>query len=186
VGLCHEHGYDSRMSSSLPRRTARRLFALTLLSPGNGSGAVAIPAFPAPPAGRLRIIDFEACSTFTRVTPCLPAEPPNRGPFHQGLRTCRYLHDRLNCFRPRRTIGGGPPTPAGWDLHPRNNHAFTAHGGVAMIERPSSTNRFSDPRLLFRAATACPLRRPALDVAQQCQGAAMSRGGNVKGRRCQG
>ena len=35
----------------------------------------------------------------------------------------------------------------------------------------------------FRAAPAGPLRRPALDVAQQCQGAAMSR---VRERTCLG
>ena len=58
----------------------------------------------------LRIVLFEACSAFTRVTACTLALSPIRDTLHQRLPPFRYLHSCSGCF-PAGAV-------AGWDFHP--------------------------------------------------------------------
>ena len=49
----------------------------------------------------LRIEIFEACSAFTRVTACTPAEPPDSGPFHRSASVHVVSSaNRSDCYRP--------------------------------------------------------------------------------------
>ena len=54
----------------------------------------------------LRIVLFEACSAFTRVTACTLALSPIRDTLHQRLQPFRYLHSCSGCFRLERLPGG--------------------------------------------------------------------------------
>ena len=54
----------------------------------------------------LRIVLFEACSAFTRVTACTLALSPIRDSLHQRLQPFRYLHSCSGCFRLERLLGG--------------------------------------------------------------------------------
>ncbi len=54
----------------------------------------------------LRIVLFEACSAFTRVTACTLARSPIRDSLHQRLQPFRYLHSCSGCFRLERLPGG--------------------------------------------------------------------------------
>ena len=64
----------------------------------------------------LRIVLFEDCSAFTRVTACTHAEPPLVILYIEGFSHYRYLNDCSDCFRREHF--------AGWDLHPRKSAAF--------------------------------------------------------------
>src|SRR5207237_4610705 len=54
----------------------------------------------------LRIVVFEACSAFTRVTARTLALPPIRGTLTRRLQPFRHLHDCSGCFRLERLPGG--------------------------------------------------------------------------------
>ena len=54
----------------------------------------------------LRIVLFEACSAFTRVTACTLALSPIRDTLIRRLQPLRYLHDCSGCFRLERLPGG--------------------------------------------------------------------------------
>jgi len=56
-----------------------------------------------------RIIRFEACSVFTRVTACLLAESPS-DPLHRRLRQLRYLRHRSDCYWLEQQLPGGSCT----------------------------------------------------------------------------
>jgi hypothetical protein len=55
----------------------------------------------------LRIVLFEDCSAFTRVTACTLAKSPICDPLHQRLQPLRYLHDCSDCFRLERSCRVG-------------------------------------------------------------------------------
>ena len=81
-------------------------------TPAQGLGAC-FAHFPSPirlPRSRsrvgLRIVLFEACSAFTRVTACTLALSPIRDTLHQRLQPFRYLHSCSGCFRLERLPGG--------------------------------------------------------------------------------
>jgi hypothetical protein len=54
----------------------------------------------------LRIVLFEACSAFTRVTACTLAPSPIRDALSRRLQPLRYLHSCSGCFRLERLPGG--------------------------------------------------------------------------------
>src|SRR5262249_36149724 len=54
----------------------------------------------------LRIVLFEVCSAFTRVTACTLAPSPIRDALSRRLQPFRYLHDCSGCFRLERSPGG--------------------------------------------------------------------------------
>src|SRR5262245_11027520 len=54
----------------------------------------------------LRIVLFEVCSAFTRVTACTLAPSPTRDALYRRLRLFRHLHSRSGCFRLERSPGG--------------------------------------------------------------------------------
>ena len=54
----------------------------------------------------LRIVLFEACSAFTRVTACTLAPSPIRDALSRRLLPLRYLHSCSGCFRLERPPGG--------------------------------------------------------------------------------
>ena len=54
----------------------------------------------------LCIVNFEACSAFTRVTARTLALPPIRGTLTRRLQPLRHLHDCSGCFRLERLPGG--------------------------------------------------------------------------------
>jgi hypothetical protein len=97
----------SRVASDLRVQTCRRHYP-----GGTVAGIASLPCplrqRPSPCYGRVgsHIMLFEACSTFTRVTACLLAGPPN-GPLHRRLRRYRYLHRRSDCYRLERNLPGG-------------------------------------------------------------------------------
>jgi hypothetical protein len=62
----------------------------------------------------LRIVLFEACSAFTRVTACTLAPSPIRDALSRRLQPLRYLHSCSGCAG----------AFAGWDLHPLESAAF--------------------------------------------------------------
>ena len=81
--------------------------------PGAASGRTASLTSPSrislPRKGRrvgLRIVLFEACSAFTRVTACTLAPSPIRDALIRRLQPLRYLHDCSDCFRLERLPGG--------------------------------------------------------------------------------
>src|SRR5215475_6519881 len=65
----------------------------------------------------LRIVLFEACSAFTRVTACTLALSPYIVTAIRRLQPLRHLHSCSGCFRLERF--------AGWDLHPLESAAFS-------------------------------------------------------------
>jgi hypothetical protein len=68
----------------------------------------------------LRIVLFEDCSAFTRVTACTLAKSPNVTLYIEG-----FSHFVTSMTAP---ITSGPSDLAGWDLHPlEKRHLFTAH-----------------------------------------------------------
>ena len=71
----------------------------------------------------LRIVLFEACSAFTRVTACtLALSPYIVTSFTQRLQPFRYLHSCSGCFRLEHF--------AGWAFHPLDKRRLcTAHTG---------------------------------------------------------
>ena len=74
----------------------------------------------------LRIVLFEACSAFTRVTARTLALPPIRGTLTRRLQTFRHLHACSGCFRLER-LPGGPCThwkaPPCHGAHPERKFA---------------------------------------------------------------
>src|SRR5438046_552839 len=54
----------------------------------------------------LRIVLFEACSAFTRVTACTLALSPIRDTLIRRLQPLRFLHSCSGCFRLERSPGG--------------------------------------------------------------------------------
>src|SRR5437660_10529075 len=54
----------------------------------------------------LRIVLFEVCSAFTRVTACTRALSPIRDTLTRGFSHFCYLHDCSGCFRLERLPGG--------------------------------------------------------------------------------
>src|ERR1019366_602898 len=85
----------------------------------------------------LRIVLFEACSAFTRVTACtLALSPYIVTSFTQRLQPFRYLHSCSECFRLEHF--------AGWAFHPLDKRRLcTAHTGTGRSgfssQRPQST-----------------------------------------------
>ena len=79
----------------------------------------------------LRIVLFEACSAFTRVTACTLALPPyfvTR--FTRRLQPFRYLHSCSGCFRLERV--------AGWAFHPLESAALSRRTPGADIRRTAT------------------------------------------------
>ena len=85
--------------------------------------------FPRRPSPYLRrvgfhIARFEACSTFTRVTACMLAEPLN-GPFLEVLQSKSLPpRNRPKCFRLEQLV-------AGWDSHPLDSISLSRHTEIS-------------------------------------------------------
>src|ERR1700686_1768961 len=81
----------------------------------------------------LRIVLFEACSAFPRVTACTLARSPYIVTAIRRLQPFRYLHDCSGCFRLER-LPGGPCTH--WKAPPCHG----AHPERTSIEPPETHN----------------------------------------------
>ena len=86
----------------------------------------------------LRIVLFEVCSAFTRVTARTLALPPIRGTLTRRLQLFRHLHSCSGCFRLER-LPGGPRTH--WKTPP--SHGAHPLRSSAKVESCRSTLRFS-------------------------------------------
>jgi len=98
----------SRVALHLRVRAGRRHY------PGGTAESFALPVQRRRPSPKLgwvgsRIMSFEACSAFTRVTACSLAESPC-DPLHRRLRLLRYLGNHSDCYWPERQRPGGNST----------------------------------------------------------------------------
>ena len=104
----------------------------------------------------LRIVLFEACSAFTRVTACTLALSPIRDTLNRRLQPFRYLHDCSGCFRLERLPGG---TYTHWKSAALSYHDSAAcllKDGVLVAAAPARfSRRKNDPRFPVDAALYC-------------------------------
>ena len=113
------------MLSPLPRRSHWRYY---IAHPSSG---ISLPRYGSRVG--LRIVLFEACLAFTRVTACtLALSPCFVTRFTRRLQPCRHLHDCSGCFRLERSPGG-PCTH--WKAPPFTAHT---HGGRSRPPRHHS------------------------------------------------
>ena len=95
----------------------------------------------------LRIVLFEDCSAFTRVTACtLALSPYFVTRFTRRLQPFRYLHSCSGCFRLEHF--------AGWDLHPQKSAAFARR-------TPGNGHKYNGPNSGQRAAHRVSPMHPA-------------------------
>jgi hypothetical protein len=105
----------------------------------------------------LRIVLFEACSAFTRVTACtLALSPYFVTRFTRRLQPLRYLHDCSGCFRRERI--------AGWDLHPlEKRRLITAHAISGRMRLHGGASRAAAPAIVARKLCGRPNSTAAFD-----------------------
>jgi hypothetical protein len=100
----------------------------------------AVSAFPERLSVGLRIVLFEDCSAFTRVTACTLALSPIRDTLIEALQPLRYLHDCSDCFRLERLPGGvrthrkAPPCHG---AHPFQTFRFARRNSTVCCRRRS-------------------------------------------------
>src|SRR5450631_3373370 len=114
------------MLSPLPRRSHWRY---SIAHPSSG---VSLPRYGCRIG--LRIVLFEVCSAFTRVTArTLALSPYFVTRFIRRLQPFRLLHSCSGCFRLERV--------AGWALHPLESAAFARRTPKADIRDPAWSPR---------------------------------------------
>ena len=109
---------------------------------------------PSPHFGRvgIRIMDFEACSGFTRVTARWIARPPEAA-FVTRLRPVRFPSKPLVSYQINRQLSGRNPPPL-------VTRAFGAHQNEAVLDSAASYAREVAPAARTAALTG-PLNKPA-------------------------
>jgi len=88
----------------------------------------------------LRIVLFEICSAFTRVTACTLALSPIRDSLTRRLQPLRYLHSCSGCFRLERLPGGAFTH---WKAPPLHG---ARHVETFILTAPSTLERLLRPR----------------------------------------